>query len=499
MWYRTTNLWTLKNMADNFIGKAHLRREIVIGAFHRLTEEQNIRGNYVIIQFIGDTLIPHDLYCTSYNKNGDKHTSRALIQRIHQGKRGANNVCAWAGHLAECEVISSNLETVSLSTIPSPDQNEQLPISIEKVHKEAKKHKLVVCVAPMYIYTDWKIMVTGIETWLALGATKLVFPIQSISRTSMEILRRYELKGIVITRPWPKWPVLSDTNPNGLVLSRGIEESHVNCLHFVKSFAEMVAFTDIDDMLIPPEPSKVTPGINVGLLEGLFKEHPQAGSLLFEHRDVQFVLPEEKANETLRSFNFRFLHNTKWKQNCFIWRMKTRVVVNASRVDTVNMHETGIHRLGYVQIRVPCRKGHFYHLRHSYKNMASNQWKLDMNPLSNMLDNQWQRRLTDTFHDLSNITLEQSSIDSFEDLDQCVMKVTEEHFTLRVSRCMTPHVCFTRKATNSTCVAADANYGFARSGEDFIIAPLNTQLVNSASNCDAPMPKFTSGSHFYLP
>lgn len=71
----------------------------------------------------------------------------------------------------------------------------------------------------------------------------------------------------VILRHWPKWPVFSDLNPNGLVLSRGIEESHVNCLHFAKPFAEMVAFTDIDDMLIPPNPLTVRAGINIDILQ----------------------------------------------------------------------------------------------------------------------------------------------------------------------------------------------------------------------------------------
>ncbi|CAD5215004.1 unnamed protein product [Bursaphelenchus okinawaensis] len=499
MWYRTTNLWTLKNMGDNFISKAHLRREIVIGAFHRQKQEQNVKGSFVVVQFIGDTLLPHDLYCTSFNKNGNKLISHALIQRIHQGKRGANDVCSWAGHIAECEVITDDVDTIGLSTVSSPESSEILTIPIEKPHVEEKKHKLVVCVAPMYIYTDWKIMVTGIETWLALGATKIIVPIQSIANISMNILQQYERDGIVTTRPWPKWPVLSDTNPNGLVLSRGIEESHVNCLHFVKPFAELVAFTDIDDMLIPPDPSKIQGGDNLVLLQNLFSEHPQAGSLLFEHRDVQFVLPPEKQTETLSKFTFDFLHNTQWKQNCFIWRMKTRVVVNASRVDTVNMHETGIHRMGYVQVRVPCRKGHFYHLRHSYKNTATGQWKVDMTNLSDMLNKQWQNRLTGPLEPLANEVLAKSATESFEDLDKCVMKVTDEHFTLKVSRCMTPHVCFTRRATNSSCVATDANYGFARSGSDFIINTLDTQLVSSTMNCDAPLPRFTSGSHFYLP
>lgn len=110
-------------------------------------------------------------------------------------------------------------------------------------------------------------MITGIETWLALGASKLIFPIQSTSTTALLILKQYEARGIVILRSWPKWPVMSDINPNGLILSRGIEESHVNCLHFAKPFAEMIAFTDIDDILIPPDPLKIHPTANIELLE----------------------------------------------------------------------------------------------------------------------------------------------------------------------------------------------------------------------------------------
>lgn len=66
------------------------------------------------------------------------------------------------------------------------------------------------------------------------------------------------------------WPVLSDINPNGLVLSRGIEESHVNCLFFAKPFADIIVFTDIDDMLLSPNPMDVGPGTNVAILQVCF-------------------------------------------------------------------------------------------------------------------------------------------------------------------------------------------------------------------------------------
>lgn len=58
-----------------------------------------------MVQFLGDSRLAHDLFCES-EADGRKLRSRALVQRIHQGKRGVNDVCSWAGHLAECELAS---------------------------------------------------------------------------------------------------------------------------------------------------------------------------------------------------------------------------------------------------------------------------------------------------------------------------------------------------------------------------------------------------------
>lgn len=48
LYYRTTNMWALKNLGDSFIVKSIGRRPIVLGAFHRLKEEQNVDGNYAV-------------------------------------------------------------------------------------------------------------------------------------------------------------------------------------------------------------------------------------------------------------------------------------------------------------------------------------------------------------------------------------------------------------------------------------------------------------------
>ncbi|TKR76790.1 hypothetical protein L596_017876 [Steinernema carpocapsae] len=466
------------------------------GAFHRPEEEQNLSGHYAVMQFVGDARESHSLYCHSTGKNGKKMTTRAHIQRIHKGKRASNNICSWAGHLAECKIGSSSLDSVRVSTVPHP--KEALEVPIEKPTYFEEKQKLVVCMAPMYIYTEWQILLTGIETWLAFGATKIVVPVQSASINAYLILKEYEKQGIVIIRDWPKWPVLSDVNPNGLVLSRGIEESHVNCLHFVKPFADMVVFTDIDDMLLPVNPLDLTAG-PLRIIQDLTREHPQAGSFLFEHRDVQFVLPDEESHPTLKKFNFNFLQKTKWKMSCKVWRMKTRVLVNASRVDSVNMHETGIHRLGYVQVRVPCRQAHFYHLRHSYKNVATNESRIDMSMLALQLNIQWRNRLNSTFSSIASKVLNKSSTQSFKDFDRCMSAINEEHWSLQVSRCLTPHVCYSRLTRDIACVASEGSFTFARTGEDFVIALNGRRRVSSEPNCEAPLPKFKSGNYFYLP
>uniref|UniRef100_A0A914GTY7 Glycosyltransferase family 92 protein n=1 Tax=Globodera rostochiensis TaxID=31243 RepID=A0A914GTY7_GLORO len=508
LYHRTTNMWTLKNLGDSVLVKRIGRRPIVLGAFRRPPEEQNVRGHFAVFQFLGDARQTHALFCVSEGLDGKKLQSEAHIQRIHQGKRAANDICAWSGHLAECQLadgtaqsirLSPNRNILSLAASAVNDHSIEVPLE-KPLHFGAKKFPLVVCVAPMYTYTEWQIMVTGIEAWLALGASKMIFPIQSSSADTILILTEYQRMEVVHLRMWPKWPVLSDVNPNGLVLSRGIEESHVNCLHFVKPFAEIVVFTDIDDMLMPLDPLTVRPGINVELLKGLFQQHPNAGSLLFEHRDVQFVLPDPPTQNTLHNFNFEFLAHSQWKTNCKVWRMKTRVAVNASRVDTVNMHESGIHRLGFVQVRVPCRQAHFYHLRHSYKNIAINEWPIDMAKLRPMLNERWRFRVESNFSlELRSKVLARSSVDSFEDFDKCMGAINEEHWRLRVSRCLTPHVCFSRLAKNISCVATTGDYEFVHSDGDFISVLRNAKFVDSESNCEAPVPQFVGGNHFYMP
>ncbi|VDK83016.1 unnamed protein product [Onchocerca ochengi] len=495
VYYRTTNIWTIKNIGDAFLYRKNPSRPIIFGAFPRVHAEQNVPGNYVVFQFLGDVQQAYRLYCFSTTQNGKQIVYRAHIQRIHQGKRFINDICSMAGFIAECRVTNEFLPFIRIST--KRNMEESLKIPIEKVF-ETKRHKLVVCMAPTYALIEWRILLLGIEVWLALGATKIIIPIQSISRDAFRILQEYERDGLVILRHWPKWPILSDKNPNGLVLSRGIEESHVNCLFFAKPWAEMVAFTDLDDILIPTQPMKIYSTVNVNILQDFANEHPQAGSFLFEHRDVRMVLPEEEQMLQLDNFNFNFLINTNRKKECTVWRMKTRVIVNASRVDTINMHESGINRLGYVQVRIPCHRAHFYHMRHSFREQTEGK-SLNMSNLVRLLNKNFQKRLQTTLRTIAKQWMNGSLTETLDDFDKCVIEINKEHFKLKVSRCMTPHVCYLKLRNEVNCVASIGNYEFAHISGDFILRLMDAQFIDSDENCDAPISKVVKGNHFYAP
>ena len=71
-----------------------------------------------MIQFDGDSRQSHELYCHS-ESNGELFSYRAHIERIHQGKRGVNDICAWAGHIAECQIPSEDIDQIRYLFIPN--------------------------------------------------------------------------------------------------------------------------------------------------------------------------------------------------------------------------------------------------------------------------------------------------------------------------------------------------------------------------------------------
>lgn len=52
LYFRTTNMWALKNLGDSFLIKYIGQRPIVIGAFHRPLNEKNVKGAYAVCNLL---------------------------------------------------------------------------------------------------------------------------------------------------------------------------------------------------------------------------------------------------------------------------------------------------------------------------------------------------------------------------------------------------------------------------------------------------------------
>lgn len=107
-----------------------------------------------------------------------------------------------------------------LSSNSKADEKEMVSVDLEQpLDFGGKKFDLVVCVGAMYIYTEWQILVTGMETWFALGASKIVFLIQSASNDTHLILKEYERSGefLLVVKVF-RWELLTMT---------------ITCYHFV--------------------------------------------------------------------------------------------------------------------------------------------------------------------------------------------------------------------------------------------------------------------------
>ncbi|OZC06396.1 hypothetical protein X798_06620 [Onchocerca flexuosa] len=92
-----------------------------------------------------------------------------------------------------------------------------------------------------------------------------------------------------------------------------------------------------------------------------------------------------------------------------------------------------------------------------------------------------------------------SLTEALDGFDKCVIEINKEHFKLKVSRCMTPHVCFLKLKKEVNCLASIGNYEFAHISGDFILRLMDAQFVDSDENCDAPISKIVKGNHFYAP
>ncbi|VDN25154.1 unnamed protein product [Gongylonema pulchrum] len=160
------------------------------------------------------------------------------------------------------ELISRNNKGLPQAFLLRTDKPlPQVPVPV-KLHDARvlpdgpRKHKLAVCLQPVYLLADWTLLVQFFEIWIAQGATKFYMYIQSMAPEVDALLRVYEHSSdLDVERvEWGSLPT-ADANPGkndpNLRMFRMEAITSINdCLLRSRGHAKYVAIMDLDEIVV---------------------------------------------------------------------------------------------------------------------------------------------------------------------------------------------------------------------------------------------------------
>ncbi|VDD94262.1 unnamed protein product [Enterobius vermicularis] len=172
-----------------------------------------------------------------------------------------------------------------------------------------KPHRLAVCAGPVWLYAEWASLPTFFEMWIANGATKFYFYVNSISKEVDGIFRIYENDpNISVERvQWNLFPVEADVsdqeNPNNLIYIGAQVFVFNDCIVRARGNTDYLALSDLDDNFVVFDNRTL-----LSVLDSQLKKDRKIGSIMFQSTYAKLnvvVVPErilsQHVHETLKT------------------------------------------------------------------------------------------------------------------------------------------------------------------------------------------------------
>ncbi|CAI5451152.1 unnamed protein product [Caenorhabditis angaria] len=171
--------------------------------------------------------------------------------------------------------------------ISTSESQEYFKIPLNDKRSSSKRtyeHGLGVCLQPVFYLTDWTIIIQFFESWIAQGATKFYFYINSYTEKSGKVLQFYKetLGDNLELIDWSDLPVPSrdrgipDRDPNAHVFRYGATAFMHDCMLRARNIVKFVSNTDLDDFPFSKNMSILND------LETISKRHPKAGQFAMD-------------------------------------------------------------------------------------------------------------------------------------------------------------------------------------------------------------------------
>uniref|UniRef100_A0AC35UCG5 Glycosyltransferase family 92 protein n=1 Tax=Rhabditophanes sp. KR3021 TaxID=114890 RepID=A0AC35UCG5_9BILA len=167
--------------------------------------------------------------------------------------------CTFVGYIGIIN-IPANLTLGETIEIQSKKTRKYISIRIKDVRpppafRNGYKHKLGVCVQPIFLYATYLELITFIEFYIANGATKFYFYRESVTVNVAAVLKHYKATHTQISIEIIDWSELPSNatkfnNPNTFVYRLEPYLAVMDCMYHARYHVKYVAQVDLDELIV---------------------------------------------------------------------------------------------------------------------------------------------------------------------------------------------------------------------------------------------------------
>ncbi|KAF8375192.1 hypothetical protein PRIPAC_81621 [Pristionchus pacificus] len=210
----------------------------------------------------------------------------------------------------------------------------------------SKPHRLAVCLQPIYLMADWRLLPQFFETWIGNGATIFYIYVHSISEEVDLMIKLYEAqRDIEVVRVnWPTVPTVAkdddDLNPNNRMYRTEVGAAVNDCILRSRATAELAVSSDLDEIIAPLNRNGETLfDIIEDYRNRTLKNSALPGAFLFKH---SFAYVENNWFSISHPSQLSFQNYSTVDYEKKVWQRgyRSKVIYVPDRVFRAHVHDT---------------------------------------------------------------------------------------------------------------------------------------------------------------
>lgn len=265
-------------------------------------------------------------------------------RRVHIAHSLIGSSCPW-WYQRQCLLVGYFITfrlnaKITVDHLAISDGSLSVTMPLHRPSNTRRRHRLAVCLQPIFLFADWTLMIQFFEYWIRVGgATHFYVYFQSIVPEVNRILDIYRSDSNIEieTINWSYLPIEtnSSNDPNNYVYRTEVVTAINDCLLRSRIAGDAyMASVDFDEMIVPM--NNFSGNMLIPFLDRYTHNYPNIGAFVFRSANAHLRLPTDIVN--LSTINFS--HLTMIDLETKIWPIGSRSkwIVRPERVRRCHVH-----------------------------------------------------------------------------------------------------------------------------------------------------------------